>query len=137
MEGEGKPWQGSAILRFTALTGCRIGEAENLQWSEDDLDGSLLIFSDSKTGKSIRPLGAPARALLAGRARSSDNPFVFPALRLDALPCAGIKRFYRGLFKAAGLAFIIFTEYAITARWRPKHKTGAAVGGPQPSDVTR
>jgi integrase len=103
VEANGKPWQGPAILRFTALTGCRIGEAENLKRSEVDLDNSLLVFSDSKTGKSIRPLGAPARALLARLIRSDDNAYVFPASRLQALPYAGIKRFYRGLFKAAGL----------------------------------
>lgn len=102
-EGEGKPWQGPAILRFTALTGCRIGEVENLQWSEVDFAESVLVLSDSKSGKSIRPLGAPAKGLLARLPRMPDNPFVFPASRLEALPYAGIKRFYRGLFKAAGL----------------------------------
>ncbi len=102
-EGEGKTWQGPAILRFTALTGCRIGEAENLQWSEVDLGESVLVLADSKSGKSIRPLGAPARALLAGLPRVLDNPFVFPAVRLEALPYAGLKRSYRGIFATAGL----------------------------------
>ena len=126
----------SAILRFTALTGCRIGEAENLQWSEDRsrrFTAHLQRHEDRQVDPPTRRAGEGAAG---GRARSSDNPFVFPALRLDALPCAGIKRFYRGLFKAAGLAFIIFKEYAITARWRPKHETRLAVGGHQ-LDVTR
>lgn len=102
-EGEGRPWQGPAMLRFTALTGCRIGEVENLQWSEVDNSESVLVLLDSKSGKSVRPLGGPAMAVLARLPRTGDNPFVFPASRLEALPYAGIKRFYRALFKAAGL----------------------------------
>jgi len=98
-------WQGPAMLKLAALTGCRIGEVENLRWSEVDFDNSLLVLADSKTGKSIRPLGGPAKALLAhvhAYAREG-NPYVFPAARLDELPYAGVKRSYRGLFKAAGL----------------------------------
>ncbi|MEJ5081081.1 tyrosine-type recombinase/integrase [Ochrobactrum sp. MYb379] len=99
---ETKAWQGIVALRLAALTGCRIGEIENLKWSEVDLENSLLKLEDSKTGKSIRPLGSPAVALLAGLARDPDNHFVLPAPRLENRPFAGIKRFYRGIFKAAG-----------------------------------
>ncbi|MEW9808574.1 tyrosine-type recombinase/integrase [Mesorhizobium marinum] len=98
-------WQGPAMLKLAALTGCRIGEVENLQWSEVDLENSLLVLADSKTGKSVRPLGTPAKTLLArvhAHAREG-NPYVFPAARLDDMPYAGVKRSYRGLFKAAGL----------------------------------
>ncbi|MBX3583677.1 MAG: site-specific integrase [Rhizobiaceae bacterium] len=105
-EGMASPsWQGPAMLKLAALTGCRIGEVENLQWSEVDLENSLLVLSDSKTGKSVRPLGAPAKALLARvhAYRREENLYVFPAPRLDDLPYAGVKRSYRGLFKAAGL----------------------------------
>jgi integrase len=94
------------MIRLTALTGCRIGEVEQLKWSEVDLENSVLALADSKTGKSIRPLGKPAREFLAelhAHARES-NPFVFPAARQLALPYAGVKRSYRGLFLAAGLA---------------------------------
>ncbi|CAI2936275.1 MULTISPECIES: tyrosine-type recombinase/integrase [Aminobacter] len=100
---ETKPWQGVGILRLAALTGCRIGEVENLKWTEVDLAGEVLQLEDSKTGKSVRPLGAAARAVLARLNRHPDNPYVFPAATLDGRPYAGIKRFYRGLFKAAGL----------------------------------
>ena len=100
---EGKNWQGPAMLRLAALTGCRLGEIENLSWVEVDLDAAVLRLDDTKTGKSVRPLGEPARALLAGLPPTANNPFVFAASRLDALPYAGIKRFYRGLFKSAEL----------------------------------
>lgn len=100
---ETKPWQGVAMLRVAALTGCRIGEVENLKWSEVDLNERLLRLEDSKTGKSIRPLGGAARAVLAALECDAKNPYVFPAARLDKRPYAGLTRFYRGLFKAAGL----------------------------------
>lgn len=99
---ETKAWQGVVALRLAALTGCRIGEIENLKWSEVDLENSLLKLEDSKTGKSIRPLGSPAIDLLKSLERDPDNHFVLPAPRLENRPFAGIKRFYRGIFKAAG-----------------------------------
>ena len=77
----------SAILaiRLLALTGCRRGEIERLQWDEVDLVGRCLRLTDSKEGKSIRPLGGEAAKLLAelskhGRyvlpGNSPDKPFV-------------------------------------------------------------
>jgi integrase len=77
----------SAILaiRLLALTGCRRGEIERLQWDEVDLRGRCLRLSDSKEGKSVRPLGNDAAALLANISRDSryvlrgnatDRPFV-------------------------------------------------------------
>ncbi len=41
----------------------------------------MLVLADSKTGKSIRPLGAAAIAILEGIVRHSESDFVFPAER--------------------------------------------------------
>lgn len=101
-DAEAKAWQGVAALKLAAFTGCRIGEIENLKWSEVDLTNSLLVLEDSKTGKSIRPLGASAVELLKDLSRTSNHKFVFPSDRLEDRAYAGIKRFYRGIFKAAG-----------------------------------
>jgi integrase len=101
---ETKPWQGIAMLRFAALTGCRIGEVENLQWSEVDFDAQVIRLSDSKTGKSVRPLPTVASDILKSIERSDANPYVFPAARLERRPFAGVTRFYRHVFKSAGLA---------------------------------
>lgn len=100
---ETKAWQGVHALRFVALTGCRLGEAINLRWAEVDLKNSLLKLEDTKTGRSVRPLGAPAVALLKRLAAGSNYEFVFPSDTMENRPYAGIKRFYRALFKAAGL----------------------------------
>lgn len=100
---ETKAWQGIMIMRLLAFTGCRSGEIEGLKWSEVDLDAQVIRLADSKTGKSIRPLGAPAKAILERLEREAGNDYVFPAARLDGLSYAGFKRFYRGVFQKAGL----------------------------------
>jgi integrase len=51
-------------IRLLAQTGCRRGEIERLRWDEVDLPGRCLRLSDSKEGKSIRPLGRDAAMLL-------------------------------------------------------------------------
>ncbi|HWT62501.1 MAG TPA: tyrosine-type recombinase/integrase [Ochrobactrum sp.] len=99
---ETKAWQGIMSLRLAAYTGCRIGEIEKLRWSEVDFENSVLKLEDTKTGKSVRPLGTPGRKLLKGLERDPQNDYVFPAKRLENKPYAGLKRFYRALFEAAG-----------------------------------
>jgi integrase len=66
----------AAILgvQLLALTGCRRAEIERLRWDEVDLPGRCLRLADSKEGKSIRPLGSEAAAMLAKLRR--EGPFV-------------------------------------------------------------
>jgi integrase len=71
------PWQALAAIRLLALTGCRRGEIEALKWSDVDLAGRCLRLSDSKTGKSVRPLGDAAVVVLKGLARTK-SPYVLP-----------------------------------------------------------
>ncbi len=79
LEGAGTNPKALNIARLWALTGCRRDEIAGLRWSEVDFDRGLLVLDDSKTGKSIRPLGAAASALLAPINRDEPSPFVFPA----------------------------------------------------------
>jgi len=73
-------------FRLLALTGCRRGEIENLRWEEVDLAGHCLRLSDSKEGKSIRPLGNAAVDLLKRLSKAKEkkesgakaNPHVLP-----------------------------------------------------------
>ena len=83
LEAEGEKPKALAIARLYALTGCRRDEIAGLRWSEVDFERGLLILADSKTGKSIRPLGAPAIAVLKAIDRNPDADFVFPAERGD------------------------------------------------------
>jgi integrase len=83
LEKEGVNVKAVHIARLWALTGCRRTEITGLRWSEVSLDEGILILDDSKTGKSLRPLGAAAIALLRGIDKTADSEFVFPAERGD------------------------------------------------------
>ncbi len=86
--------------RFIALTGFRRGEALALKWSEIDLARRTAILSDTKSGKSIRPLSHPACDVLRGAPRAGGR--VFPATRGDG-PMAGFPGFWRRIAKLGDL----------------------------------
>jgi integrase len=75
-EAEGENSSAIVAIRLLALTGCRRGEIERLQWDEVDLAGRCLRLSDSKEGKSIRPLGEDAIKLL--NRLSKNGCYVLP-----------------------------------------------------------
>lgn len=79
LAAEGKNPKALAIARLWVLTGCRRDEIAGLRWSEVDLKKGLLVLADSKTGKSIRPLGAAAAAVLQTIERDPESDYVFPA----------------------------------------------------------
>jgi integrase len=80
----------------------RQGEAVGLTWLEVDLAGSCVHLTESKTGRSTRPLGAPAVSLLRGmHARRSHEKLVFPNIRGNAP--ADLKKRIVSIFEAAGL----------------------------------
>lgn len=75
----------SQLLRFLTLSGCRVGEAINLEWR--DVLPDRLSLRDSKTGPRDVVLGAPVLRFLksqrgrAERSRSALNPDrVFPLI---------------------------------------------------------
>lgn len=82
-EQEGVNRKATNIARLWALSGCRRNEIAGLKWKEVDFERGLLVFEDTKTGRSIRPLGAAAVSLLdALRAEARDDAvYVFPAER--------------------------------------------------------
>lgn len=83
LEAEGANAKAINIARLWALTGCRRSEIAGLRWSEVHLDEGVLILNDSKTGKSVRPLGAAAIKLLKSIGKTAGSDFVFPAERGD------------------------------------------------------
>ena len=91
---------GSA-LRIVALTGLRREEAESLKWSEIDFAASYLRLAETKTGRSVRPIGAPALDLLRGLPRIEDCPWVFP--NRDCTGPADLKERMAEIFARAGL----------------------------------
>jgi integrase len=77
-----------------ALTGCRRREIESLLWQEVDKTGRCLRLDDSKTGKSLRPIGLEVIKILGAiRAHDRSCVHVLPAVR-------GVEGPYQGLPKA-------------------------------------
>jgi integrase len=70
-----------AATRFLALTGWRRGEALNLRWSDIDLSRRTATLSDTKTGRSVRPLSHAASNVLRCLPRVGTDDLVFPSTR--------------------------------------------------------
>ena len=102
VEAAGTNAKAVAIVRLWALTGCRRDEIAGLRWSELDLERGMLVLAETKTGKSIRPLGAAAIAMLSGITRNPESEFVFPAERGDG-HYQGAKQLWPKVILKAGL----------------------------------
>ena len=77
---------GVGVLRFLLLTGWREREALTLEWTHVETTRGVATLPDTKTGRSVRELGAPALAVLdAMRAyRQVGSPYVFPGAKRGA-----------------------------------------------------
>lgn len=91
-----------AAIRLLALTGMREKEALRLRWSEVDLQRGIITLEDTKTGRSVRPIGAPAVALLASLPRLEGSAFVFPGAS-PGRSLVEINRVWYAVRNAAGL----------------------------------
>ncbi len=98
--GEAAMPMATAALRLIALTGLRREEASGLRRTEIDLAGCCLRLETTKTGRSTRPIGKPARDLLQSLPRLSDE-WVFP--NRSGSGRAELKASIAALFNAAGL----------------------------------
>lgn len=67
-----------AALRFLAFSGWREREALTLQWDFVDFATAVATLPDTKTGKSVRAVAAPALEILAAQPRMKGSPYVFP-----------------------------------------------------------
>lgn len=126
------------ILAFMVLTGCRIGEALALLWTDVDFEKGTVTFNGTavrvpgggvenqrhgKTAASTRTIRVPPRALriVDGRERSAD--VVFPSVRMrvrDPVNVENIWRQHRGR-----LGFEDVTTHAL----RKTAATGLDVAG--------
>jgi integrase len=89
-----------AALKLIALTGLRREEACALRWSEIDQAGHCLRLEDSKTGRSMRPIGHAALNVLKSLPHLSEV-WVFP--NRDGSGSADLKKGLAELFDAAGI----------------------------------
>ncbi len=65
-----------AALRLLLLTGCRKGELLSLRWENVDFTRSSIFLPDSKTGRKVVYLSAPAVRVLSLIPRVDGNPYV-------------------------------------------------------------
>jgi len=79
-EANGEHWQRVLASRAAALTGCRLDEIESLLKTEVDPVGMALRLGDTKTGKSIRPVGSAVIAVVKAASAKSNSKYVFPAI---------------------------------------------------------
>ena len=91
-----------AAIRLLVMTGCRKSEILNLQWKWIDFEQGHIRLPDSKTGKKIVPLGAPALKLLASLARIEGNPYVLPSTTGYG-HLVGLQKIWQRLRQRAGL----------------------------------
>lgn len=100
--------QAIACLRLLLLTGCREGEILTLRWDAVDLERGHLRLADTKTGRSVRPLGAAAATLLSTLPRHDGSPYVFVGGRtgklLPSKPLREINHVWKRVRYAAGLS---------------------------------
>jgi len=71
----------AAALRLLLITGWREQEVLALRWADVNMDTGAADLSDTKTGRSLRPLSDAAVALLRSLPRLDGCPFVFPSAR--------------------------------------------------------
>jgi integrase len=94
-QANGEHWQPILASRVAAMTGCRLDEVEGLLKTEVDAVGMALRLGDSKTGKSIRPVGSAVISVLKVAMAKSKSKYVFPAITTDAKHHTGLTRWLK------------------------------------------
>ncbi len=91
-----------AAIRIAALTGLRIGEILAIRWEHVDFESRRLTMPQTKTGRRVHDLPAPALAILASQPRIDDIAWVFGD-RTSPLGYAATRRVFVKVCEAAGL----------------------------------
>jgi integrase len=94
---EGGNWQSIMAVRTAALTGCRLREIEGLLKADVDAARMVLRLQQTKTGKSIRPIGAAALAVIKEASALSNSKYVFPSLTSEHKQHVGLTRWLKGV----------------------------------------
>lgn len=107
-------------IRFLLFSGWREQEALTLKWRDVDTTRGLATLPATKTGKSIRALGAPALELLDSLPRVSGSPYVFPGSK-PGQPLKDVRRVWHAARYAADLAGVRLHDL--------RHTTASFAGG--------
>jgi integrase len=95
--GEGGNWQPVLAVRAAALTGCRLREIEGLLKADVDAARMVLRLQKTKTGKSIRPIGAAALAIIKEASALSGSKYVFPSVTSEGRHHVGLTRWLKAV----------------------------------------
>ena len=94
------------LMLMFMLTGVRLNEGQNLEWSDVDLDNGHIVFRDTKNGSDYdMPLGKILAAILKERKRLSyGSPWVFPSSQADTNgPITDLTRSYKRIGEINGM----------------------------------
>jgi integrase len=84
-ENQGSNLPSIAAIRFLMLSGFREQEAPSLRWDAVNGESEFVTLEESKSGRSVRAVGAPVLQLLADLPRENGNVYVFPDAMLDRI----------------------------------------------------
>jgi integrase len=97
----GDPYPAAAI-KLLLFTGCRRSEIMTLRWADVDFERAFLVLPDSKTGRKVVYLNAPALAALADLPRQMGNPHVICGHR-EGARYVGLDKVWQRVRNAARL----------------------------------
>ena len=89
-----------AAIRLLLFSGMRRGEVLGLKWADVNLGAGVIDLPDSKTGRKLVTLNAPALQLLSALPRTSE--YVFPG-RHAGKPLVGLPHAWLRIRTRAGL----------------------------------
>ena len=92
---EGGNWQPVLAVRAAALTGAAFREIEGLLKTDVDPARMVLRLQQTKTGKSIRPIGAAALAVIGEASALSTSKYVFPSITSQDKHHVGLTRWLK------------------------------------------
>lgn len=90
-------------IRLLLVTGARLGEIQNLEWSQVDRARKVAFLPDSKTGKKSLPLSDAAFAIIDATPRVAGNDFVFCGSK-PGKPIVNFRKPWGRIRAAAGLS---------------------------------
>jgi integrase len=89
-----------AAVRLLVFTGARLNEILTARWEWIDLGGGTLSLPDSKSGKKVIHLNAPAVSVLSALPRGADNPYVICGVKAGS-HLVNLEKPWRRIRKAA------------------------------------
>ena len=92
----------AAAIRLLILTGARLREILNAQWSHVDMGRGVIFLADSKTGRKPIYMSTAAQEVLASLPRVENNPYIVAGAK-DGKQRADLKKPWAAVKRVAGL----------------------------------